>query len=187
MGSTVTSILANRAPPTQQKLRQLLRKYNPFFETRPLSTPKPWLAACLWPRVPHLDNKPRHRGAPNFHSAALRLGHIWQEARRNRQHRQHVSQTEWEPPPVRRGRDSTHLPAAVRAWARLSCILAGWWTRVETANLVRVRLQSRPAVAAGSAGATGAQLRLRTPAAPARIRRPAPPVRNTRYLSLCPP
>lgn len=39
--------------------------------------------------------------------------------------------------PERHGRDSTHLPAAVRAWARLSCTLASGRTGVETANLVR--------------------------------------------------
>lgn len=119
-----------------RRLQQLLRiiQYNPSIETCPLSTPKLWIAACLGPRVPHLDNKPRHRGVP----PTLRPSDWGTPGRR----RGGTGSTQSDgvrvtTPCGGRRRDSTHLPAAVRAWAHQSGILAGGRTRVETANLVR--------------------------------------------------
>lgn len=91
--------------------------------------------------------------------------------------------------PERRGTDSTHLPAAVRAWANLSRILAGGRTRVETANLVR---SQTPEPARSGCRVCGNDWGAAPSAHPCCARphpppRPTPPVRNSRYLSLRPP
>lgn len=147
VGSSVTINPGKHSPAYSEKARYPLwiTQHNPtFFETRPFSTPKVWIAASFCPPSATPGQLAKVQGCPQLPPCGPRAGAHWQEARRNRPHRQHISTT-GRAPSSRAAWEGWHPPPSRGAgWARLSRSLAD-------------PVPGQPAVTAGSPGATRAQ------------------------------